>query len=170
MADTPHLIRKYSSRRLYDVAASRFVTLAELGEIIRRGENVRVVDGRKHDVTRSVLLQILTEHEERGEPLLSSDMLHEIVRLYGNAMRVPFGRYLEDGLGLLRKQRKALNEALPRAFHDVALTTMNHLVEQQATLLKQSREALLSLLGPAPDDARAATVQRSPGTGEDKGA
>ncbi|HEU0196431.1 MAG TPA: polyhydroxyalkanoate synthesis repressor PhaR [Nevskiaceae bacterium] len=147
MADEPYLIKKYSSRRLYDVAASRFVTLSELSDIIRRGHDVRVIDGKKHDVTRSVLLQILTDHEERGEPLLSVEMLHEIVRLYGNVMQGPFGHYLEDGLGLLRKQRKALKESLPRAFRDAALTTMDRLVEQQATLLQQSQEALFTLLG-----------------------
>lgn len=160
MADAPYRIKKYSSRRLYDVEASRFITLAELGAIVRRGHNVRVVDGKKHDVTRGVLLQILIDHEEGREPLLSIEALHEIVRLYGNVMQGPFGRYLEEGLGLLREQRKALKESLPRAFRNATLSTMEHLVEQQATLWKQSQAALLALLGgdgsthkrEAPDD------------------
>lgn len=153
MPEEPYLVKKYSSRRLYDVAAGRFVTLAELDRVIRRGRNIRAVDAKGHDITRGVLLQILTEREEDGEPLLSIDVLHEMVRLYGNVMQGPFGRYLEDGLALLRKQRKVLRDSLPRTLREAALSTVDHLVEQQTTLWQQSQEALLALLGGDPPRA-----------------
>lgn len=140
----PYLIKKYSSRRLYDVAAGNFVTLAEIDRLIRRGHNIRVTDTKSRDITRAVLLQILVEREQDGEPLLSVDMLHEMVRVYGNVMQGPFGRYLDEGMSLLRKQREAWREALPDVFGSGASAAMGHLLERQMQLWKQSQDAFFS--------------------------
>lgn len=146
-ASEPFLVKRYSSRRLYDVTGGRFVTLAELDRLIRSGRTIRVVDAKGHDITRSVLLQILMEREEGGEPLLSAEVLHELVRLYGNVMQGPFGRYLQDGLGLLRKQREAWQEALPDTFRGATASAMQHFLDQQMNLWKQSQDSFLSAFG-----------------------
>lgn len=143
-ASEPFLVKRYSSRRLYDVTGGRFVTLAELDRLIRSGRTIRVVDSKGHDITRSVLLQILMEREEGGEPLLSAEVLHELVRLYGNVMQGPFGRYLQDGLALLRKQREAWQEALPETFRGATASAMQHFLDQQMNLWKQSQDSFLA--------------------------
>ena len=56
------LIKKYGNRRLYDTESSRYITLEELAGIIRRGEEVRVVDAKSgEDLTTATLAQIIIE-------------------------------------------------------------------------------------------------------------
>lgn len=146
-ATEPYLIKRYSSRRLYDVANGQFVTLAELDRVIRSGRTIRVVDAKGHDITRSILLQILTEREEGGEPLLSAEALHELVRLYGNVMQGPFGRYLQDGLAMLRKQRETWQESLPDALRGATSSAMQRFLDQQMNLWKKSQDSFFAAFG-----------------------
>jgi polyhydroxyalkanoate synthesis repressor PhaR len=139
----PYLIKKYSSRRLYDVAAGGFLTIGDVDRLIRQGRRIKVVDAKGKDATRGVLLQILTEREEGGEPLLSVDLLHEMVRLYGNAMQGPFGRFLEEGMAVLRTQREAWQEAMPDAFRQGTSGIFGRLMQQQASWWKAAQDAWL---------------------------
>lgn len=75
------LIKRYESRKLYDTEESRYVSLEELAEWIRAGQEIRVVDnGSGQDVTGATLTQLILE-EGRGGKGLSSDLLHDLVRL-----------------------------------------------------------------------------------------
>jgi polyhydroxyalkanoate synthesis repressor PhaR len=75
------LIKRYESRKLYDTEESRYVSLEELAEWIRAGEEIKVVDnGSGQDVTGATLTQLILE-EGRGGKGLSSDLLHDLVRL-----------------------------------------------------------------------------------------
>jgi len=67
-------IKRYSNRKLYDVARKRYVRLEEIAELVRRGAEVRVVDNvTRHDLTTVTLAQILLEREKRGRsPLTKS--------------------------------------------------------------------------------------------------
>lgn len=68
------------SRKLYDTAESRYISLDEIPNLIRRGEVVRVVDNASGaDVTGHVLAQVISESERRGVSFLSADALHEII-------------------------------------------------------------------------------------------
>lgn len=131
-----YLIKKYSSRRLYDVAAGSFLTLGAVDRLIRQGRRIKAVDAKGTDITRSVLLQILTEREEGGEPLLSVDSLHEMVRLYGDAMQGPFGRFLDDGMAAMRKQQDTWRNTVPDAFRQGTIGIVGKLLEQQGALWK----------------------------------
>ena len=52
------LIKKYGNRRLYDTAESRYVNPDELAGLVRRGNDVQVVDAKTgHDLTRVTLTQ-----------------------------------------------------------------------------------------------------------------
>lgn len=166
MADTPYLIKKYANRRLYDVAAGRFVTVAEIDHIIRAGHDIQVTDADGKDITRTILLQILTEREESGEPILSVATMHDMVRMYGNVMQGPFGQYIESGMAMLRKQRQAWGGMFQSAMREGAPAAMTHLVEQQMDLWKQSQDAFGRMFGgaPAPSGSRAKTPQ----DGDDK--
>lgn len=80
------LIKRYESRKLYDTEESRYVSLEELAEWIRAGQEIKVVDNATgHDVTGPTLTQLILE-EGRGGRALSSDLLHELVRVGERAM------------------------------------------------------------------------------------
>ena len=140
MTEKPYLIKKYSSRRLYDVEAGAFITLADLCALIRDSRRIKAVDAKGKDITRTVLLQILAEQEEGEQPLLSIEVLHEMVRMYGNVMRSSFMRFLEEGLSGLLGQQKALQGGVQEAMRRGTKAAMSQLLEQQTALWKNSQD------------------------------
>ena len=158
----PYLIKKYSSRRLYDVAAGGFITLADLYALIRSGQRIKAVDAKGRDITRSVLLQILADQEESGQPLLSVDVLHEMVRMYGSVMQSLFMRFLDAGVIDLLRQQKALHGGIQAAMKRGTTAAMTQMIENQAALWKSSQNLVTGLLTgarPAADAAQASTPE-----------
>jgi polyhydroxyalkanoate synthesis repressor PhaR len=75
------LVKRYESRKLYDTEESRYVSLEEIAEWIRGGQEVEVVDNASGaDVTGPTLTQLILEEGRRGTAL-SSELLHDLVRL-----------------------------------------------------------------------------------------
>lgn len=75
------LIKRYESRKLYDTEESRYVSLDELADWIRTGQEVRVQDNATGaDVTAQTLTQIILDEGRRGTSFLPSELLHELVR------------------------------------------------------------------------------------------
>lgn len=153
MQEAPYLIKKYSSRRLYDVAEGSFVTVQDVDRLIRRGNTIKVVDAKGKDATRAILLQILTEREEGGEPLLSNEVLHEMVRMYGNVMHGPFGEYLEEGIAAMRKQRQLWQNSMPAAFKKEAQGAFDTLLQLQSSWVNTAREVWLGQADDSPPDS-----------------
>jgi polyhydroxyalkanoate synthesis repressor PhaR len=78
------LIKRYGSRKLYDTEESRYVSLEEIGEWIRRGQQIRVIDNKtSDDVTAPTLAQVILEDSRRGAPHPSIEILHELIRRGG---------------------------------------------------------------------------------------
>lgn len=76
-------IRKYGNRRLYDTRSSRYVNLEDVAELVRTGEDVRVVDAKTdEDLTREVFLQIILE-AQGGLDFLPLGLLRRIIRATG---------------------------------------------------------------------------------------
>ena len=91
MADTdkPLLIKRYASRRLYNTETSDYVTLEDIAGFIRTGREVQIVDLKTgDDLTRQYLLQIVAEHESKGESVLPVGVLTDLVRSYATGMQV----------------------------------------------------------------------------------
>ena len=66
-------IKKYPNRRLYDTEISSYITLEEVRQLVLDHEEFEVRDAKSgDDLTRSVLLQIISEHEERGQPMFTT--------------------------------------------------------------------------------------------------
>ena len=84
----PRLIKRYGSRKLYDTAESRYVSLDEVAGFVRAGDHVEVVENKTGaDVTAAVLTQILSEEGRNGRSLLSTGFLHDLVRVGERAIR-----------------------------------------------------------------------------------
>jgi polyhydroxyalkanoate synthesis repressor PhaR len=81
MNGNPRLIRKYANRRLYDTVQSRYVNLHDVRNLIVAGKYIKVEDqATKTDITNSILLQIIAMHEPEAGPLLTSDILTDLIR------------------------------------------------------------------------------------------
>ena len=105
MADAPKplLIKRYASRRLYNTETSDYVTLEDISGFIRDGREVQIVDLKSgDDLTRQYLLQIIAEHESRGESVLPISVLNDLVRSYmsGDVSVVP--QFLQTSFDMLR--------------------------------------------------------------------
>lgn len=76
------LIKRYGSRKLYDTEESRYVSLDELAQWIRNGQQIRVIDNKtSDDVTPHTLTQIISEEGRKGKSLLPNDLLHDLIRV-----------------------------------------------------------------------------------------
>jgi polyhydroxyalkanoate synthesis repressor PhaR len=92
--------KKYPNRRLYDIEESRYVTVEDLRKIVLSGESITVVDSKTDkDLTRTVLLQIISEQEGEGhEPILTNRVLEQLVRFYGDPVQGVVSRYIEQSI------------------------------------------------------------------------
>ena len=95
------IIKKYPNRRLYDTEISRYITLEEVRQLVLQNIRFRVEDKRSHeDITRSILLQVIAEQEQGGDPIFTTDLLIFILRVYGDPMQGSISRYLELSIRL----------------------------------------------------------------------
>ena len=89
------LIKKYPNRRLYDTEESRYITLAEVKDLVMNAVAFRVVDSQNEaDITRAILLQIIMEQEAGGNPLFTAAMLERFIRFYGDTAQAAFTTFL----------------------------------------------------------------------------
>lgn len=113
MATTPRLIKKYPNRRLYDTGISTYITLEEVRQLVLDGEDFEVREATSgKDLTRGVLLQVIAEHEQHGQPLLSAPLLRRFICLHGNALQGLMGPYLEHSLDVFSEQQHQLRHQL----------------------------------------------------------
>ncbi len=95
-ANEPRLIKKYPNRRLYDTVKSTYITLEELADLVRTGEQVEVVGAKSgEDLTRQVLTQVILEEKGRLE-LIPVEMLHYVIQVQGTNMAGPFDGFLNQ--------------------------------------------------------------------------
>ncbi len=88
------IIKKYPNRRLYDTEISSYITIEDVRQLILDGEDFEVRDAKSgDDLTRSVLLQIIADQEQDGEPMLSTQLLSQLIRFYGDSLQGFMGNY-----------------------------------------------------------------------------
>ena len=81
------VIKRYGNRKLYDVQGSAYVSLDDVAALIRGGETVQVVDNvTGEDITAQTLTQIVLEEGKRGQSVLPTELLHELLRRGGKVI------------------------------------------------------------------------------------
>ena len=87
MESPGRIIKRYANRKLYDTQDSRYVTLEQISEMIREGENVKVVDNNsKEDLTSVTLAQIIFEEEKKKKSFLPLAALRNIIQSGGESL------------------------------------------------------------------------------------
>jgi polyhydroxyalkanoate synthesis repressor PhaR len=143
------VIRKYANRRLYDATASRHVTLEDLRRLIAAGERVQVIDDRTgEDLTRAVLLQIISEQEQFGSPVLTVQLLEGIIRFYGNPVQDMLSRYLEQSLGTVMQQQRTVQAQMAKAMEVGPLAPLADLTRQNMEMWSRMQASMLAALNP----------------------
>jgi polyhydroxyalkanoate synthesis repressor PhaR len=84
------VIKKYSNRRLYDTKHKKYVTLDEIGALIREGNEIKVIDTQTgEDISKLILIQVVLESEKNKEDILPASFLHMLIK-YGNKIARDF--------------------------------------------------------------------------------
>ena len=110
------VIKKYPNRRLYDTEESRYVTLCDIRKLVVEEVGFSVIDKKTgDDITRSILLQIITEQEDCGEPLFTIDALEKIICFYGKSVQGLAGESLCESINIFRDQQEKIQSQLTDA-------------------------------------------------------
>jgi polyhydroxyalkanoate synthesis repressor PhaR len=142
----PTIIKKYANRRLYHTGTSSYVTLEDLADMVRQGEDFVVTDAKSgEDITRSVLTQIIFEQENKGQFLLPIAFLRQLIQFYGDSMQGLVPRYLEFSLGQFTTDQAKLREQMTKGFG--AANPMTLLEEQTRRNMAVFQEAMRAFSG-----------------------
>lgn len=116
-SDEPIVIKKYANRRLYNTAKSSYVTLENLSKMVRDGEDFVVHDAKSgDDITRSVLAQIIFEAESKGNTMLPTNFLRQLIALYGDSLQGVVPGYLDASMETFTKNQEAMRAQISSAF------------------------------------------------------
>jgi polyhydroxyalkanoate synthesis repressor PhaR len=139
------VIKKYPNRRLYDTEISSYITLEEVRQLVIDGEDFEVRDAKSgDDLTRSVLLQIIAEHEETGQPMFTTQLLSQVIRFYGDSMQGFMGSYLEKSLQIFLDQQGKFRSQLNNILGQTPWSMLNDMTERNLDLWKSVQEGFLN--------------------------
>jgi polyhydroxyalkanoate synthesis repressor PhaR len=113
----PVVIKKYANRRLYNTEKSTYVTLDHLAQMVRDGEDFIVTDAKSgEDITRSVLTQIIFEEEAKGQNMLPTRFLRQLIGLYGDTLQGFVPGYLDATMDTFSRNQEKMRAQVRSAF------------------------------------------------------
>ncbi len=137
----PIIIKKYANRRLYHTGASTYVTLEDLGTMVKAGEDFLVYDAKSgEDITRSVLTQIIFEQEnkEGGQNLLPVTFLRQLIRFYGDSMQAMVPSYLEHSMSLFTNEQEKIRAQMSETFGPKAFMALDEQVRSNMQMFTEA--------------------------------
>ncbi|ROO32434.1 polyhydroxyalkanoate synthesis repressor PhaR [Salinisphaera orenii] len=169
MTENTRIIKKYPNRRLYDTEVSRYITLENIRQLVIRGEDFQVIDKRSgENITRTILLQVISEQEEGGDPIFRTEVLRNIIRFYGDSMQSTFSSYLELSLEFFSEQQQQFKDRMRRLLGaNNPLTALRELSQYQLPIWRSVRREFLSNLTRREKEE---TTQQSASEGESRSA
>lgn len=94
------IIKRYQNRKLYDTFQSCYVTLEEISQIIREGNEIKVIDNKtKNDITYMTQLQLLADQERKSTKPGDTELLKRVIRATEGTL-TGYIRGLEKEMGL----------------------------------------------------------------------
>ena len=164
MADPqkPLLIKRYASRRLYNTETSDYVTLEDIAGFIRAGREVQIVDLKSgDDLTRQYLLQIIAEHESKGENVLPVNVLTDLVRSYTDSAQSVVPQFLSMSFEMLRDSQTKMMENMEKMNPMSAVPGYEAVRAQQEAFLKaMTGGSVGGLSGPQPEGRAAESDEK----------
>jgi polyhydroxyalkanoate synthesis repressor PhaR len=162
----PVIIKKYANRRLYNTETSSYVTLEDLGEMVRSERDFLVYDAKTgEDLTHTVLTQIIVEEECRtGSNLLPIGFLRQLIRFYGHSIEQLVPKYLEFSLATLTREQEKYRKQFTDTFGNAAFEAMQEQARQNMAIFERafSMFAPFSKLETRPEDEKAPPQKADP--------
>lgn len=150
--EKPLLIKRYASRRLYNTETSDYVTLEDIAAFIREGRDVQIVDLKSgDDLTRQYLLQIIAEHESRGESVLPLEVLNDLVRSYTTQSMSVVPQFLSMSFEMLRDGQSKMMENMGSMNPMAQMPGFEAMRAQQQAFMKAMTGGMMGSTGLRPD-------------------
>ena len=172
--DDPIVIKKYANRRLYNTGTSTYVTLEDLAEMVKKGEEFTVQDAKTgDDITHPVLTQIIFELENKdGQNMLPIPFLRQLISFYGDQMQMIVPSFLEQSMIAFSKEQERFREQMKGAFGktpiDMMKTPMKALEEQTRRNVEMFQNAM-RMFTPFPSAGGNSAAPAEPPKKEEKG-
>lgn len=114
-------IKKYANRRLYNTATSSYVTLENLCQMVKDGQDFVVEDAKTgEDITRGVLTQIIFEEESKGgQQLLPIGFLRRLITFYGDSLQTLVPSYLEISMTSFQRNQDQMRQYMAESFGEM---------------------------------------------------
>jgi len=150
------IIKKYPNRRLYDTAQSKYVTLNDVRELVLDGVAFCVIDKKSsEDITRSILLQIIIEQEEDGDPMFSTDVLQQMIGFYGNSVQGQAGDFIRSSFDLFQEQQQRFQEQVTGAMQSNPVSaTFAEVAQRNIDIWQQMQNSFFNAAGVNRDDEK----------------
>ena len=135
------VIKKYPNRRLYDTERSKYITLEDVKNLVMEGVEFCVKDVKTdEDLTRSILLQIISEQEHDGDPLFSTQALTQLIQCYGQNYQNVISDYLQKSIEIFTRQQVEFQEKLQESVSSSPFGAMSDLTERNLKLWQEAQE------------------------------
>lgn len=145
----PTVIKKYANRRLYNTGTSTYVTLDDLGEMVKAEQEFVVIDAKTgEDITRGVLTQIIFEQENRGPNLLPISFLRQLIRFYGDSMQALVPSYLDYSMTSLAREQEKLRDQMAKSLGANGFGALEEQVRRNMEVFEQT----MRMFSPVPPD------------------
>ncbi len=131
-------IKKYPNRRLYDTSKSQYINLDAIRTLVISNKDFKVIDSKsEEDLTKSILLQIISEQESNdSQALLTESVLKHLIRFYGSDMQVFLRKYIEQSLATFLDRQEAMQGVVKDMMDASPVSVFNQMVEQNMSTLK----------------------------------
>jgi len=140
----PTTIKKYANRRLYNTGTSTYVTLEDLAEMVKSGEDFAVYDAKTgEEITRSVLTQIIFEQESKGPNLLPITFLRQLIRFYGDSIQNLIPTYLDFSIDSFVREQEKLRNQMQSTFGPATLDVIGDQVRRNTEMFEQAMRMFL---------------------------
>ena len=149
----PVTIKKYANRRLYNTGTSTYVTLDDLAEMVKRGEDFIVEDAKSgDDITHAVLTQIIFELENKdGQNMLPIPFLRQLIAFYGDQMQMVVPSYLEQSMATFAREQERIREQMTAVFSGQSPNAMSEplkAIEEQTRRNMEMFQQAMSMFTP----------------------
>ncbi len=163
VVNDPRVIKKYPNRRLYDTAISSYITLEDVKQLVLERIAFRVIDARSgEEITRGILLQIISEQEEQGTPIFTTEVLAHIIRFYGDTLQGVMGSYLEKSLQAFVDQQHLMREQVRDFVGKNPLAVMSEIAEQNLSVWRSLAETIYPSNRTKPRDPESPEDKKKP--------
>ena len=156
----PLVLKKYSNRRLYDTHNSCYVTLDDVANMIREGQQVQIQDATSgEDVSAFVLTQIVMEAAKRKNILLPAPVLHLIIRYGDNALNDFFDKYFQKTIQSYLEAKNAFEQQFGQ-WLDMGLQMSRQLPDMMGSA--SSMDSMMEMFGYKPPQSKAPASKDAP--------